>query len=144
MKKHEVVDTRSGEVLLQANFIPPQVRHPSERKRVITPVNGESMTHQSHLEGCSIKNIIDRYDRTGVLPPSRRSGQFVDCTGLQDDLTSLAIKASDVVNKTGKAIESEKAKRAKASADRQVELESEIAKLRSEQAKAAGVSPASP
>lgn len=65
------------------------VRHPFSRRRVQSKNEEPSMTHQSHAESCDINNIIRQFDRTGLLPPPRRQGQYADVTALNKDLTEL-------------------------------------------------------
>lgn len=60
---------------------------PMSRRRIQTVIVGESMTHQSAADSCDVNQIMARYDRTGVLPPSARQGVFADVTSLQVDLT---------------------------------------------------------
>lgn len=72
------------------------IRHPLSRVRTITPVEGDSMTHQSHADSCDINNIIRQFDRTGILPPARKTPQFADVTHLQKDLTTLYSDLQDI------------------------------------------------
>lgn len=69
-------------------------RHPYARERVQTQIIGESMTHQSHHDGCDVNQIMARYSRTGEMPPGR-PGQFADVSNLQGDLTTLIEKARE-------------------------------------------------
>lgn len=60
------------------------------RERFITPVPGDSRTQQSHADSTDINTIVNRYQRTGELPPNPRGieGRFMDCEPLQKDLTT--------------------------------------------------------
>lgn len=73
----------------------PIVRHPMSRTRVRFETEGESKTHQSHAASCDVNNIIARYERTGVLPPTRAVGQFGDVTQYQGDLTDLVNRSRE-------------------------------------------------
>lgn len=112
----------------------PFVRHPRVRMRFLTLVRGPSLTQQSHAEECDIKNIRARYDRTGQLPSvNSREAQFGDVSHLQgSDMTTLMQRTIDVGIEGGKALETHRA-RQKAEVDqRQIDLETEIARLRHE------------
>lgn len=74
------------------------VRKPYERVRVTFETDGPSKTHQSHKDSCDVNQILARYERTGMLPPSRSVGQFGDVTGLQGDLTERAAFAQSTVS----------------------------------------------
>lgn len=69
-------------------------RHPFSRERVQTQIIGESLTHQSHHDGCDVNQIMARYNRTGEMPDGR-PGQFADVSNLQGDLTTLVEKARE-------------------------------------------------
>lgn len=115
-----------------STFTPPRVRHPYERVRVTTTFSGKSMTHQSHAESCDINNIIRKFDRTGVLPPSTRPEQYADVTGLQGDLTERINTSREILDKAGRAVEQKREEVKKKAAERQQDLETEIARLKAE------------
>lgn len=104
----------------------PKVRHPAIRIRTITPIVGESMTHQSHASSCDINNIIKRFDNTGLLPSGSREGQYADVTPLQGDFT-------DIINRSKELIEDYDRFRASYipdTAPQQLDLEDEIRSLK--------------
>lgn len=108
------------------------VRHPFERHRTPTIILGESMTHQSHAEACDINNIIRRFDRTGALPPATRPEQYADVTGLQGDLTERINSSREILDKAGRAVEQRREEVKKKKQEQQLELENEIARLKSQ------------
>lgn len=85
------VNKRTGEVL------GPVVRKPYSRTRIYTPIEGESMTHESHAESCDINNIIRQFDRTGVLPPPTRQPYYGDVTALQVDMTEAVAASQEIM-----------------------------------------------
>lgn len=71
-----------------------RIRKPFERIRVQTIVEGESMTVRSHLDECNINKLVERFHRTGVLPPATEEPQYGDVSDLQGKtLTELANKS---------------------------------------------------
>lgn len=98
-------------------------RHPLERVRHQTVVEGESMTHQSHAESCDINQIIARYDRTGELPRGRNQGVYADVTQLQGDLTERAVNAKEVIKKADEHVRSTRRRK-----EEQQQLDLEAAK----------------
>ncbi|MEM2002562.1 MAG: hypothetical protein QXT77_07965 [Candidatus Methanomethylicaceae archaeon] len=90
------------------------------------------MTHQSHADSCDINNIIRRFDRTGVLPPSDRPQQFADVTGLQGDLTDRINSSREILDKAGRVVDEKRKEVKKKAAERQQDLETEIARLKAE------------
>lgn len=110
-------------------FQPGYCRHPRERFRIVTVIDGESRTHQSHADSCDIHKIIARFDRTGVLPPGRGEGTFADVSDLQgEDLTTLIERSNDTRSK----VEGFLSARDNSAGNRQLELENEIARLQGE------------
>lgn len=81
------------------------VRHPYSRMRVQAKNDEPSMTHQSHAESCDINNIIRQFDRTGLLPPPKRPGQYADVTALNKDLTELYSDMEDISSRIRQAQE---------------------------------------
>ena len=67
-------------------------RGPFEPLRVPLIVEGESMTDTSHGNDTDVNNIIARFDRTGQLPGNPGTGQYVDVSALNADLTELLEK----------------------------------------------------
>lgn len=55
-------------------------KKPYERHRLQIEFTEPSMTQQSHKDSVDINKIIARYDRTGVLPPSRANPMYGDVT----------------------------------------------------------------
>lgn len=83
----------------------PRIRSPWTRERLQTVCSGESLTEQSHKEAVDINNIVDRYTRSGMLPPP---GPHVygDATALQLPL-SERIEFADRVVAQARAFELE-------------------------------------
>lgn len=73
------------------------IRNPYARVRVSEIVQGESLTEQSHAEGCDINNIVRRFHRTGSLPPSRAEGFYADCTTLSGPLSERIEWAENII-----------------------------------------------
>lgn len=48
-----------------------------------------TLTQQQFKEQCDINNIIKHYAQTGELPLSKKVGQFLDVSNIQDYQTSL-------------------------------------------------------
>lgn len=108
------------------------VRHPFDRVRTPTIILGDSKTHQSHAEACDINHIIRRFDRTGVLSPETRPAQFHDVTALQGDLTERINQSREVLDTAGRALQEHRDKVKQKREEQQIELESEIARLKAE------------
>lgn len=74
----------------------PKARNWYERHRTYTIIQGVSRTTQSHKDETDVNNIVKRFQRTGELPPNPRGleGQYVDVTGLQEELTNAYNKAT--------------------------------------------------
>lgn len=121
VKRKEAVNKETGEVEFY-------IRRPLWRERVVTPCEGESMTHQSHREDCDINRTIARYMRTGQLPPGRTDGQYADVSGLNAPLTDLAVKASEASQVVEK-VKTERKKKAEAEAKRKEEEQLELIEL---------------
>lgn len=81
------------------------VRHPYSRMRVQAKNDEPSMTHQSHAESCDINNIIRQFDRTGLLPPPKRPGQYADVSALNKDLTELYSDMEEISSRIRQAQE---------------------------------------
>lgn len=65
------------------------------RKRVMQTDWGESRTEQSHRQETNINDIVHRYQKTGVLPPSSRLPVYGDFTGIIDYQSALnAVQAA--------------------------------------------------
>lgn len=103
------------------------VRHPHERARVLTPVRGKSMTHQSHKDLCDINSIVRRFENTGQLPESTKQPQYADVSALQSDLTERINESRAVLDQAGRALHekqaADKAAQEKQLADDAAELE---------------------
>lgn len=54
----------------------------SKRQRVVAPLGGPSMAHQSFKDECDINVLMARYRKTGILPENinEQAGQYLDCT----------------------------------------------------------------
>lgn len=75
----------------------PFVRPPWCRERLVTVIEGESATDRSHGNQTDVNAIVERFKRTGILPPPTKQGQYMDCTGLQGDLTELINKSREAI-----------------------------------------------
>lgn len=70
--------------------LPPATKR--ERNRVQTTFNNPSKTKQSFKDECDINNVMLRYEKTGVLPPStNRQPLYGDFTEVPDYQTALGI-----------------------------------------------------
>lgn len=88
----EEIENRVQARLAQIN----RYRPPYHRHSVPLDLSAEeSMTHQSHAESCDINSIIRQFDRTGLLPPPTREGQYGDVSELNRDLTELIAEADE-------------------------------------------------
>lgn len=76
----------------------PAVRPSWCRVRVQSVPEGESMTQQSHADSVDVNRIIERFDRTGVLPMATREPMYADVTDLQVDLTEAINRSREVLN----------------------------------------------
>ena len=89
--------------------------------KVTTDPVGVSRTQQADKDQTDINNIVNRYARTGNLPPQRQ-GVYADVTALQGELTELherskaALQTFDEFERQhkAKAAEAAKAKAAEA------------------------------
>lgn len=61
------------------------VRNPHDRLRVNFETVGESMTDTSHAAAADINYIVERFARSGQLPPVTRPGVYDDVSHLQVD-----------------------------------------------------------
>lgn len=65
------------------------------RTRYITHIPGDSKVDASQGNDTDINKVVERFTRTGELPP-QNPGQYIDCTDLQGDLTEMLEKARQV------------------------------------------------
>lgn len=66
----------------------PFIRAPLSRYRCVAEAGGETYTVES--DNYSIEQIINRFDRTGELPPGNGgTPQYADVSALNKDLTEL-------------------------------------------------------
>lgn len=73
----------------------PGPRSINDRTRVVTTIYGDSKVDASQGNDTDINKVVERFTRTGELPPPR-PGQYLDCTELQGDLTEMLEKARQV------------------------------------------------
>jgi len=107
----------------------PYVRKPYERVRsqlsfhieVIDEKTGETeiihddgRTEQHHAESCDVNGIIERYDRTGILPIPKRQGMYVDVSNLNQYYGDLILESREKIATAEAFLESEKEKLAEA------------------------------
>lgn len=74
------------------------VRSPWERVRVSLTSWSPSMTQLSHAEACDINFIVNRYARSGSLPPPTGVPQYGDVTALQGPLLERVLWSTEVIN----------------------------------------------
>lgn len=104
MNVHEMcIDERTGEefvvpVLVRA-MQGRRVRAPYFRERFLTAVGTVSRTHQSHAASVDVNNIVERYLRTGVLPPDQGVPMYGDVSMLNAPLGELLQRADDVLSR---------------------------------------------
>lgn len=92
------------------------VRNYRWRERRSIELDGESMTEQAHRDQTDINSIVQRFQRTGVLP-EQRQGQYADVTSLQGDFLERVEHARKVIASYGEAVaEYERSKAAAAAA----------------------------
>ena len=91
-KKSPPLEAESGDCPRSAK---PCMRRPYDRLRVRSIQGGESPTVQDSAGETDIKNIVNKYHRTGILPPAK-PGVFADVSNLQGDLTERLIWAQQV------------------------------------------------
>lgn len=73
------------------------VRPPWARVRFQTVNEEPSMTQQSHFDQTDVNAIVARFERTGVMPPPMRPGQYADVTGLQGDFTEILNRSEKMI-----------------------------------------------
>lgn len=62
-------------------------RDPLTRDALPFFTQGESETRQSEKASADVNAIVERFSRTGQLPPARFEGSYADVTAYQGDLT---------------------------------------------------------
>jgi len=83
----------------------PLPRDPLVRDALLFFTEGESMTRQSEKASADVNAIVERFARTGQLPPARFEGSYADVTGLQGDLTELYNRSQDTQAAYAEALE---------------------------------------
>lgn len=83
----------------------PFIRPPYWRESRPTPMNSESLTQQAGAEAADINNIVKRYHRDGFLPNTGKEAQYLDCTGLQGDLTERLAFARETLETAGRYLD---------------------------------------
>lgn len=99
-KKTALVDTDTGDIIDFGDK--PFVRRPWHRSRHGFECEGESKTQQYHKDLTDINNIVNRYQRTGELPPAKIQGQYGDVTSLQGDLGERIIASKEAIAEADK------------------------------------------
>lgn len=87
---------------------------PLSRTRLAYHTVGESKTRQADKQAADINAIVDRFNRTGQLPPAKTQPMYADVTGLQGDLTESVNKSREVQTEYVESVK--KARRKKADA----------------------------
>lgn len=86
-------------------------------RRVIFNSNKPSKTRQDHAPACDINNIVERYHRTGMVPPSRGlQPQYADVTSLQGDITERLSFSRQVVGQVADNLKERMSKKGNKSA----------------------------
>lgn len=91
------------------------------RPRRINQILGESRTQQHHAEQSDINYIVDRFQRSGQMPPNPRGlePQYIDCTPLQDDLTEALNKSHEDIENYNAALAAQEAAAVEAEAEKE-------------------------
>jgi len=79
--------------------------YPYERCRCQLTLSTESITDQASAQEKDVNLIVQKYKRTGILPPVLNPGKFADVTGLQGDLTDGLIAARSATEMLKEEIE---------------------------------------
>lgn len=111
----------------------PFVRHWHERERVVTPVFGESLTHQSFADESDINRIVRRYYDDGVLPTAPSKPVFADVTTLQVDLTDAINNSKATVEKATQGLAAANKKRKAEKAEQAKKDAEDLARFRQQQ-----------
>lgn len=108
----------------------PRIRKPWERDRQITFNEMESKTDTSQGNSTDVNVIVERFARTGMLPPTTLPGgrepQFADVTGLQKDLTTLIEDGKSALDDLKIAETKHKKQKQQETTDKITELEKEL------------------
>lgn len=75
----------------------PRIRGQFEDLRVPTFNDEPSMTDTSHGNDTDVNNIVARFARTGIMPPDHGHGQYLDVSGLQEDLTTILQRGKEAL-----------------------------------------------
>lgn len=87
----DIIDKTSGEIVRR-------IRQPHERLRILTEFSGESLTKQAFKDLTDVNNIVNRYDRTGLLEGTKKfPPQYADVTSLQVDLTESINSSRQII-----------------------------------------------
>ncbi len=75
------------------------IRQKRQPMRVHAYTSDEVMTIQSAKDETDVNRIVQRFQRTGELPPNPRGlqPQYVDCVPLQEDLTEALNKSHETI-----------------------------------------------
>lgn len=107
----------------------PEVRHALSRTRHQFECKGDSKTHQAHKQACDIREIIRKYDNTGLLPDGRPPGSYVDITVLQKDKAQLIMENRSKLEKAAREIKTAEEQAVAAENDRIAKLEADSKRL---------------
>lgn len=117
MSKSGKIDLDTGELVSVSDA--PFSRPPWHRMRIVTKIHGESKTQQHHKDTVDINAIVNRYQRTGELPPAKTPPQYADVTGLQGDLQERITASQKAIAKADSDLAANhKKKQDKAAADK--------------------------
>lgn len=108
---------------------PKYVRHPHERERVVTPVFGESRTHQAHKDSCDINTIIKQFTEGLPLPPAPSDPQYGDVSEISNNLADMIMTSREVLDAAGRAEEERTEQEQQAYNQKLLDYEAKIAEL---------------
>lgn len=63
---------------------------------MVTQVHGESVVDAAAGNDTNVNHIMERFQRTGFLPPAAREGQFADVSNL-GDLTDTMVRTQEAI-----------------------------------------------
>jgi hypothetical protein len=101
------------------------VRQPWDREQMAIEYFEEGRTIQSARDEVDIHRIIEKYDRTGVLPMPKRKGYYGDVSHLNKYYGEVIEDSIAAIEKAGKFIVEEEAK-LKAAQEEQAKIKKEI------------------
>lgn len=114
---------KDNEVIIPGLQKAPRMRKAWERERCPTPMKTESVTDQTAAGETDVNTIVQRFQRTGHLPPGKGPGMYADVSEIQGDLTERLIWAKEQVDNLETAIQIRAAKEEQEKAEAAKKLE---------------------